>query len=504
MRRSIMAATVGVSMACGSLHADVKLASVFTDHMVLQRDKAVNVWGTAMPGKRVTVSVNGHEAAGETDGRGNWSVKLPESKASATPVEMVVREEGGNTITVRDVLFGDVWLCSGQSNMGFQLWQSSGGTEAVAAATDDKVRLLVVPKVVSDKPLNQQHATWSVCSPQTAKAFSAVAYYFGNEIRTREDVPVGLIGTYWGGTPAESWTPKDRLSDPQWEPLWDRDRQLLADFPKQLEAWEERVKGLAPTVPKPDKPLGPNDPHRPSVLWNAMVQPLVPTSIKGVIWYQGESNTRRSEQYRTLFPTMITAWRDAFGQGDVPFLFVQLANYVSEYDTPAGSAWAELREAQSMTLKLPNTAMAVAIDIGHPTDIHPTDKRTVGVRLALAAEHVAYGRNLVYSGPVFQAMEVDGARVKVWFDHVGGGLTTRGGGDSVTGFAVAGEDQKFVPADARIDGDAVVLTAKGVDNPAAVRYGWASNPTIDLYNKEGLPAVPFRTDNWAMVTAGKR
>ena len=489
-----------VGMGCSVVWGEVKLASVFTDHMVVQRSKPVVVWGTATAGRKVTVKFGDHQAEATATGDAKWVVRLGEEKASESPVEMVVSEEGGNTVTLQDVLVGDVWVCSGQSNMGFQLFQVGKGAEA--EATDDKLRLLRVPRAVSEEPLEQQDGKWVVCSPKKAWDFSAVGYYFGREIRAREHVPVGMIGAYWGGTAAESWTPKSKLAGPEWTSVWEKDRQMLADYPKRLAAWEAKVKELDDTAKKPDKPLGAESPHRPSVLWNGMVRPVVPMSIAGVIWYQGESNAPRAEQYRALFPTLIEGWREAFGQGDVPFLFVQLANFRSGLDTDAGSPWAELREAQAMALRLPKTGMAVTIDVGDPEKIHPTDKQTVGRRLALVAEHVAYGKALVYEGPTYKAMVAEGNKVRVTFEHADG-LMAKGG--NVKGFTVAGEDKKFVPAEAAIEGNAVVATLPdGVLKPAAVRYGWTDAPEVNLYNGEGLPAVPFRTDDWPMVTKGRR
>ncbi|HWB52787.1 MAG TPA: sialate O-acetylesterase [Tepidisphaeraceae bacterium] len=486
-------------LACVA-NGEVKLASVFSDHMVLQRDKAVAVWGTADPGKSVTVTIDGHSTSDKADKSGNWIVRLNKHQASQTPLTMTVSEDGGNTISISDILFGDVWICSGQSNMGFQLFET-GDKQAIASSKDEQLRLMRVPRAVSDTPLQQQNGKWSICSPKTSWDFTAVGYYFGKELRAREHVPVGLIGTYWGGTAAEPWTPAKYLQGEQWKPMHERAQAMLEAYPKKHHQWEERVKNLSPGAKKPPEPEGKNNPHQPSVLWNGMVNPLVPMTIKGVIWYQGESNAQRAEQYRTLFPLLIKAWRQEFDEGNFPFLFVQIAAFgKSGGDTDRGSEWAELREAQTMTLKSPNTGMAVTIDIGSPTRIHPKDKATVGKRLALVAEKVAYGHKLEDSGPMYKSMKVDGDKIKITFTHAKG-LTAKGG--AVKGFTIAGRDEKFVPAQAKIDGDHVIVFSDKVQNPVAVRYAWAEDPEVTLYNSAGLPAVPFRTDNWPEVTAGK-
>ncbi|HZZ42761.1 MAG TPA: sialate O-acetylesterase [Tepidisphaeraceae bacterium] len=498
-------AAVVLGMACSFVSADVKVASVFTDHMVLQRDKGINVWGMADAGKKVMVKVGEDEESTKADKEGKWMVKLGKRKASETPVEMKVSEEGGNSETISDVLVGDVWVCSGQSNMEFPLSRAANATEAIAGATDEKIRLLLVPKKVSDTPLMEQAGKWEVCSPETVKRFTAVGYFFAKELREKEHVPVGLVGTYWGGTVCEAWTPDEDLKDAQWKPLWDRDKKQVEEYTTVHAKYEEDLKAwkAKPEAERGKKPVdgrGENNPNRPGVLWNGMVAPLVPMSISGAIWYQGEANTARAEQYRSIFPNMIEGWRDEFKQ-KAPFFFVQLANYGSRIDSAAGSPWAELREAQAMTLKLPKTGMAVTIDIGNPANIHPTDKETVGKRLAKAAEAVAYGRDVAYEGPTYKSMKVDGNKAIVKFAHAKG-LMTKGG--EVKGFMIAGEDKKFVPAEAKLDGETVIVTAASVEKPVAVRYAWADAPESSLYNAADLPGVPFRTDNWPMATAGKK
>jgi sialate O-acetylesterase len=490
-----------VAMACWA-SGEVKLASVFSDHMVLQRDKAVKIWGTADPGKVVSVKIDDLSTATKADKSGNWIVRLHKHKASQMPVTMTVSEQSSNTVTISDILFGDVWICSGQSNMGFQLFQTDNAAEAIPAATDPLLRLMRVPRFVSDMPMRQQDGKWMVCSPQAARTFTAVGYFFGKEIRQREHVPVGLIGTYWGGTAAESWTPPGYLKGDQWKALFKRDREKLKAYPELHRRWEQRINNLPPGDKRPPEPLGLKNPHRPCVLWNGMVSPLAPMTIEGVIWYQGESNAARADQYRTLFPLMIDAWRKEFDEGKFPFLFVQLAGFgKSGGDSDRGSQWAELREAQAMALKLPNTGMTVAIDIGSADTIHPKNKLTVGKRLALVAEKVAYGRHLESVGPTYKSMKIDGNKITITFTHAEG-LNAKG--DTAKGFTIAGKDQKFVPAEAKIEGANVVVSAGNVEKPVAVRYGWADNPDVTLYNSAGLPAIPFRTDKWPGVTAGNQ
>lgn len=354
-----------------------------------------------------------------------------------------------------------------------------------------------------------------MCSPETVPGFSAVGYFFGRELHKELNVPIGLIHTSWGGTPAESWTRRGALeSVPDCMPILERFDEAMAKYPEakkkydeSMIAWKEDVKkakaeGKNPPR-RPGAPFGPGNPHSPAGLYNAMIAPLIPYSIGGAIWYQGESNAGRAYQYRKLFPAMITNWRKDWGQGDFPFLFVQLANFMAVDPEPVDSAWAELREAQLMTLALPNAGMAVIIDIGEARDIHPKNKQDVGKRLALWALGKSYGKKQVYSGPIYKSKRTEGNKITLEFEHVGGGLAA-GGGEPLKGFAVAGADRKFVWADAKIDGNTVIISSDEVSEPAAVRYGWANNPVCNLYNKEGLPASPFRTDDWPGVTVNNK
>jgi sialate O-acetylesterase len=477
--------------------AELKLIPLFSDNMVLQCDIPAPIWGTAEAGDEVTVAVAGQKKSAKAGADGKWIVKLDPIKAGG-PHDLTV--SGKTSVTLKNVLVGEVWICSGQSNMEMSVTSSNNSDEEKAKATFPNLRLFTVQKRQADAPVSdildaqgKPVAGWKECGPATVGGFSAVAYFFGREIHQKLGVPVGLIHTSWGGTPAEVWT-SDRViqSRPEFKNYVNFYAKRQEDYEKALPKYKEDVeKAKAEGKPAP-KAL--NKPMKLSALYNGMIAPLIPYGIKGAIWYQGESNAAQAKIYQTLFPSMITNWREDWGQGDFPFGFVQLANYLARKDQPADSNWAELREAQTMTLSLPKTGMAVIVDIGDSKDIHPKNKQDVGKRLAYWAESQVYGKDLVYAGPMYQSMKVDGGKVAISFKHVGGGLVAKG--DKLAGFAVAGEDRKFVWAEAKIDGDTVVVSADQVSKPAAVRYAWADNPECNLYNKEGLPASPFRTDTW--------
>ncbi|MGD0091081.1 MAG: sialate O-acetylesterase, partial [Planctomycetota bacterium] len=366
-----------------------------------------------------------------------------------------------------------------------------------------------------DTPQSDCKGKWAECSPQNVGGFSGVLFFFGRELHKTLNVPLGLIHTSWGGTPAESWTTKATLeSDPDYKKILDGFAAGVAGYPKakenfatQLEKWQQdSEKAKAEGKPAPKKPKAPDDPAHnpwmPSGLYNAMIAPLIPYGIQGAIWYQGESNAGRAYQYRKLFPAMILDWRKNWGQGDFPFIWVQLANFMPRNPQPGQSDWAELREAQQLTLSLPKTGTGLAIDIGEAGNIHPKNKQELGRRLALAALAIAYGKDLPYSGPVYDSMAVEGSSIRLKFKHVNGGLVCKG--EKLAGFSIAGEDKKFVWAEAKIDGETVVVSSPEVQKPAAVRYAWANNPEVSLYNKADLPASPFRTDDWDGITKGKQ
>ncbi len=495
-----IAATLAI--ASSALDAAVALASPFTDHAVLQRGIAIPVWGTADAGEQVTVTFDGQSKTIAAGADGKWLVKLDAHQAGG-PYDLTVA--GTNTLKLSDVLVGEVWVCSGQSNMEWVVKSSTNAEQEIAAANFPKLRHFKVEKKTSDVPLSQCSGKWTVCSPQTVGGYTAVGYFFGRKLVQELDVPIGLLHTSWGGTPAEAWTSKAALgSKPPFTEVftaWDKRMEGLAaeteKFKKATEKWTvEAAAAKAAGQPEPKKPRAPegqNSPNKPAALFNGMLNPLVPYGIKGAIWYQGESNAGRAKDYHALMSLMIGDWRQSFGQGDFSFYIVQLANFMERKNEPGDSAWAALREAQYLTTTtVKNTGLAVAIDIGEAKDIHPKNKQDVGLRLALNALAKDYGKKIEYSGPVYQALKVDGATAILSFTHLGGGLTMTG--DKLTGFAIAGEDKKFVWADAKIVGDTVVVSASGVTKPVAVRYAWGDNPDCSLSNQAGLPAVPFRTD----------
>jgi sialate O-acetylesterase len=658
-----LAASLLLLVHAHAARADVRVPSIVGDNMVLQQGRRVRVWGWAEPGERVTVSFRGERASAAADARGRWEVFVGPQKAGG-PFGLTVA--GRNTLDFKNVLVGEVWVCSGQSNMEWPLANAQDGAREAAAADYPFIHLFTVAKRTSAAPLEDVEGRWVVTTPKEAAQFSAVGYFFGRELHGRLRVPVGLIHTSWGGTPAEAWTSRDALKAAAvLRPILERYDRQLADLPRlrreyerardewaskyvmedpgnrgeaegyakpghdtggwkrmrlpqfwesagldvdgvvwfrrELEvpaawagkdltlklgaiddfdttyfdgervgstgpdtpnAWNaprkyrvpgslvragratlavrvfDRVGGggfgggemtLAPadpaqgvgvaldgewlykeeaTVPsrqldwsRQPQPPGPANQNSPTVLYNAMLAPLFPYAIRGAVWYQGESNAGRAVQYRTLFPAMIRDWRAAWGQGDFPFYFVQLANWKARPEDSIDSEWAELREAQLLTLRgTPNTGMAVAIDVGDPDDIHPRNKLDVGLRLARWALADTYGMKLERSGPLYAAHSVEGDRVRVTFKH-SAGLKTRDGAPPA-GFYVAGADRRFAPAEARVEGGAVVVWSRAVPAPVAVRYAWADNPAANLYNAEGLPASPFRTDDWPAVTAG--
>ncbi len=645
MKRSFSILLLLCAMLMGSVNesaADVTLPRIFSSNMVLQQGIEIPVWGWASPGEKVTVTLGKTTVTTRTGRDGKWKVKLPRFGYGG-PYTMTVT--GRNKVVFDNVMIGEVWIASGQSNMEWQLAQSNHAEEEIAVADYPNIRLFQVPRTVAQFPQDDiSSGEWKVCTPENAKSFSAVAYFFGRELLQKLNVPIGLIHTSWGGTVAETWiSPETIEKDPDFaEPLKklrsmgmetyeqeqrDRLKQLfggnipsedkgmingkpvwsaidlddgdwkslvvpkfweeqgyaqidgVAWYRKEIMLTEEQSKSnvilhlgkvddsditwingieVGKTEGLYDKDRiytidakylrpGPNmlvvrvhdtggnggiwgDPKNqfiaigsekvdisgdwkfriskatissvnigpnsyPTLLFNGMINPIVPYGIKGAIWYQGESNAGRAKQYRRIFPALITDWRNHSKQGDFPFLFVQLANYMKPDSIPSESGWAELREAQTMTLSLPNTGMAVAIDIGEANDIHPRNKQDVGKRLSLNALKIAYGKDVVHSGPQFSKVDFAGNKAIVTFDHTGSGLMVKDRYGYVKGFTLAGADRKHHWAKAQIVGNnQVEVWADSVPNPVEVRYGWANNPDdVNLYNKEGLPAIPFRS-----------
>jgi sialate O-acetylesterase len=485
---------------CATLPAEVTLPKVLSSHMVVERDLPVHVWGMATPGEDVAVTFRGQTRSTKAGQLGRWSVYLSPGAAGG-PFAMTINgtpAPGGDaaaaqTITLEDVLVGDVWVASGQSNMEFLMRQAATADQDLPNAGNDKIRLLMVKKKAIAFPQDDADTEgWTASTPETAKEFSAVAWYFAREIEKKEHVSVGVIDATWGGTPVEAWTRMEALgADAAVAGLfasWGRMTARQADADLRAKNRQRMIdEAKAQGKPAPESPWTPQlESWAPGWLYNGMIAPLTPMAIRGVIWYQGETNSRldRAPLYSRIFSDMIEDWRGEWGVGDFPFLFVQISNFKS---TPAED-WATLREQQLKTLALRNTAMAVTIDIGNPDNVHPTDKVDVGLRLARAARVLSYGETLEYSGPIFRQATAEGASIRAWFDHAKG-LTAKGG--ALTSFEIAGADGKFVPATAVIEGETIVVTSAEVAEPMSVRYGWENSPECNLFNGEGLPASPF-------------
>jgi sialate O-acetylesterase len=523
---------VAASLIPAISRAELKVPGVFGDNMVLQRSAMIPVWGTADPGEEIYVTFeqktpDGRREEGKAaiaDKDGKWMVKIGPYPSGGEPGVLTVKgpekknapKGAKNAIVFKNVEIGEVWVCSGQSNMEFKLKGATDAEKNVAAANYPQIRLFQAPHKATPTPQTDVDAKWVECSPAAVKDFSAVAYFFGRNLFQDLKVPIGLIDTSYGGTPAEAWTSREGLlavdSLKYYVEKLDADAAKY-DPEKAKAALEEALtkwKAAADQAKKDNKKI-PNKPtlqgrpgetsHSPSALYNAMIAPLIPFAIKGAIWYQGESNSGRAYEYRTLFPTMIQDWRAHWHEGDFPFLFVQLAPYFD--GNSEGVRYAELRDAQLNTaLTLKNTGIAVITDAGDEKDIHPKKKEPVGVRLALAARALAYGEKLEYSGPIFKSKKIEGSKVILTFDHVGNGLMVKG--DKLTGFAVAGADGNFVDADAVIEGDTVVVSSPKVEKPTDVRFGWKNFTPLNFFNKDDLPASPFRTDETPYTTMPKK
>jgi sialate O-acetylesterase len=513
MRRNLMAKAVAglLLSACiaPAASADVRLPRVFAEHMVLQREVAVPVWGWAAPGEKVTVSLADQTKSASADGDGKWAVRLDALRAGGPHV---LKVQGNNALEIADVMVGEVWLCSGQSNMEMSVGGSANRDAEIAAATFPAIRMMIVAHTPAETPQDDCQGAWKVCSPKTVAGFSAAAYYFGRTLHRALDVPVGLIHSSWGGTPIQAWTSlKAQEALPELKPLlrsWDErvaaynPQAAQQEYQKQLAQWRERVKAAKAAGRRPPgRPGPPADPrlsaHRPANLYNGMIAPLVPYALRGAIWYQGESNAGSDAGlYGLQLSAMINNWRQVWNQGDFPLIYVQLPNFRAPQQHPVEtSGWVIVQNAMLKTLSVPHTGMAVTIDLGEADNIHPKNKQDVGKRLALWALGTTYGKDLVYSGPLYKSMSKRDGKIVVQFDHVGGGLVAKDS-DTLKGFAIAGEDRRFVWGEAKIDGDRVIVSSPEVKEPVAVRYAWAANPTCNLYNQAGLPASPFRTDDW--------
>jgi len=475
-------------MFATSVSAEVKLPNIIGNDMVLQREMPVPIWGWADSGEEVTVTFAGQSKTAKPGKNGKWMVKLSALKANSKPATLTIK--GSNEIKLENILVGEVWICSGQSNMEWSIRSSMNAKEEIAASDHPGIRLFNVPGHKTHPKPQQRLAIpteWKVCKPDTSANFSAVGYYFGRRLHKELGVPVGLVGSNWGGTRIEPWT-------------------TLAGFESvsELSKEAEKVKSY-----KADTKVGGGSP---SAIYNQMVHPLAPFAMRGGIWYQGESNGGEHMSYYHKKHALVNGWRKVFQNKDLAFYWVQLANFQNPGTNPAGGdGWAKIREAQTKALDIPHTGMAVAIDLAdahNPRDIHPRNKQDVGGRLAQWALHQTYDKkNLVPTGPLYTSHKVKGNMIHLSFDHVGKGLmvgkktklepTAEVKGGKLEHFSIAGEDKKWVWADAAIEGDTVVVSSKEVKKPVAVRYGFTMNPAnANLYNKDGIPALPFRTDDW--------
>lgn len=496
----ILLALLHFWFSAGALRGDVVLAPLFQDHAVLQRDKPVPVWGRAAPGEEVAVTFAGQTVRATADRAGRWRVALSPLKVSSVPAEMIVR--GRNEVIVRDLLVGEVWLCSGQSNMAWSVGASANPDAEIAAANWPLIRQIKIAFQVAHTPQPTAEGTWQVCSPGTVATFTAVGYYFVRDLHRELRVPIGLVNSSVGGSSIEAWLSQEALQgDPAFAVVGDRWKKVVATAdPAKLAAHEVALTQWKAAVAQaasahdgsvaPVRPLAPPGPDHfsaPSGLYNAMLYPLLPYALRGAIWYQGESNAGRSGEYARLFPALIGSWRREFGQGDIPFYWVQLPNYNPKDAT--GETWALLREAQAQALTLPATGQAITIDIGNPDSGHPYNKQDVGSRLALIAKAKTYGLPVDFAGPRFTRVERQGSGLLLHFADAERGLEARG---PLLGFEVAGPDRWFLPARASIHGTTVLVSAPQVPEPVYVRYAWSNSPPASLFEQGGLPAGPFR------------
>jgi len=504
-----------------TLIAEIKPSTLFCEHMVLQRNIAIPVWGTAKAGEKITVSLNKIAKSTTADASGKWLIRLPKQKAGG-PYQLEIK--GTNIITIADVYVGEVWLCSGQSNMDMTVAKEDrywcgvlNEEKEVAEAGYPAIRVFDVDFTPSNSIQTNAVGKWEVCSPKTVGHLSAIAYFFARELYLKYKIPVGMITSAFGASTAETWISKPALATrPNLKPLldsyeqkWDKFsadstnllnkyRTDLSKFKGDLAASQAAAGDV--TTKKPRAPRNPNpetDQHNPYVCYNGMIAPLVPYAIRGALWYQGESNGPSAKLYREIMETLVTDWRTSWGQGEFPFLYVQLANLGKPMTEPVqNNSMMTVREAQVQNLSIPNTAMAVAIENAGdaPENVHPKNKQVMGYRLGLSARATVYGEKVEYSGPMYQKYQVEKNSIRLYFTHIGKGLVAKDG--KLTGFAICSEDKKFVWADARIEGNTIVVSSKEIEKPLAVRYCWGTNPPASLSNKEGLWTPNFRTDNF--------
>jgi sialate O-acetylesterase len=499
-----------------SAHAELKLPAIIGDHMVLQQKQADPIWGWDTPGTKITVTYAGQTKTAQAGADGKWTVSLDAGPANDKPATISI--QGTSKRDLNDVLVGEVWICSGQSNMGFQLRGDWNGDIEAAASKLPNLRLITVPNVGTQEPQTDFKGEWKASDAESATSFSAVGFLFGRYIHEILQIPVGLINDAWGGSAAEAWVRRESLEkDPRFRALMEntvnnegrmQDPVAKTKYEEQLAKWKteaEAAKAAKKPVPRP-----PNSPDawlrgnaRPGNIFNGVVLPTKPYGIKGIVWYQGESNAGRAAEYGDLFPFMIEQWRKEWNQGDFPFYWVQLADFMAERPEPMDSTWAELREAQTKTQKLPHTGQAVIIDLGEGKDIHPRNKHDVAARLVRWALAKDYGMKIPFHSPEFKSVEFMGKTARVELDCFGSSLRPFDTLE-VTGFAVCGEDHVWHWAKGKLNGTTKVeVTSDKVEKPIAVRYAWADNPVCNLFSEQGLPVTPFRTDDFPMITAPK-
>ena len=488
------------------LFADVRLPNCLSDNMVLQQQSQVKIWGWAEPGEEVIIKPQWTAMVTKikADQEGNWTAYIITPTAGG-PYNISIN--GKNNIVLSNIMLGEVWICSGQSNMQWEVQQTDNHDQEVASANYNNIRLLNIPRKECDSPQDNCEASWQICNPETVKRFSAVGYFFGRELSEKLDVPIGLITSAYGGTPAEAWTRTEEIiNNPRLNPIYQRDQEFLtnrakyeAEYQVIVDKWK-KDRETDPSLKQPRYPDNLRYQHRSGYLFNAMIHPLLNYRIKGAIWYQGETNEPRAYQYAELFQTMINNWRNEWGY-EFPFYFVQVAPY--SYRKPDATTCPELQESQAKALVLPKTGMAVICDTSNFDNVHPTNKQAVGKRLSLLALAKTYGfEGITCSGPVYQNVFIEGGTATVTFEYAENGLVSDG--EELRHFEMAGSDKTFYPATAIIKDNDVIVTCSEVKEPVAVRFAWHNSVKPNLFNAEGLPAGPFRTDNWECSTYNER
>jgi sialate O-acetylesterase len=511
MKKTILLITLVVLLAAPSW-ADLKMPAIFSDHMVLQQKQSNPVWGWDAPGTEVTVAFADQTLSTKAGSDGKWMVALAPLPANATPQTLTVT--GSTRREIGDVLIGEVWMCSGQSNMGFKLTDDWNGDLEAAASKMPNLRLIKVPNLGTQEMQENFDGQWQAAQPEASLPFSAVGFLYGRYLHQILNVPVGLIDNAWGGSSAEAWVRRSALEkDPRFKRLMEsaarREAELLpdqgkAEMERLMAEWRARCIKVGATNPagRPQNWLAGRS--RPGNIFAGVLSPTLGYGIKGVIWYQGESNADRAREYASLFPFLIEQWRKEWGQGDFPFYWVQLANYKPQVSAPGDSGWAALRESQTRTMQLTNTGQAVIIDLGEGRDIHPRNKHDVAARLVRWALVKDYGMKLPFRSPEFQCLAIHSNKATVTVDCFGSRLRPFGV-DEAKGFAICGSDKVWHWATGRIvGGNTVEVESDAVPSPVAVRYAWSDNPVCNLFSEDGLPVTPFRTDDFEMVSPPKK